>query len=269
MSPIVAADTVIEVVRTAREREITFMAASFAHYALVSLVPLVVIALAVATTAGEGQLVPRLVAWTEPYLTPSGREVLAQALRNSEVRTGAGVLSLLVLLWSGLKVFRGLSIAFAEVYDAGLSIPLFVQLRNGLLVLGLVALAVALMVATGVALAVLDPPIENPAIAGSAGLFVALAVVLLPVYYVLPPVPVTVREVVPGAVVAAAGWLLLEVVFLYYVQNAARYRAYGLLGAVLLFVTWLYFGGLVILLGAVVNAVLAGEAAAERRGESR
>jgi membrane protein len=85
-----------------------------------------------------------------------------------------------------------------------------------------------------------------------------LALALLPIYYVLPPVEVSVAEVVPGAVVAAVGWVLLQVGFRPYASNAGRYAAYGAIGAVLVFVTWLYFASIVILLGAAVNAVRRG-----------
>ncbi|MUV58229.1 YihY/virulence factor BrkB family protein, partial [Halogeometricum sp. CBA1124] len=49
---------------------------------------------------------------------------------------------------------------------------------------------------------------------------------------------------------------MLEVGFQVYAANAGRYEAYGVIGGVLLLLTWLYFSGLVVLLGAAVNAVL-------------
>ena len=84
----------------------------------------------------------------------------------------------------------------------------------------------------------------------------ALVVVFLPLYYVLPPVSVSVRHALPGTVFAAVGWVLLQVGFFYYTGSAGQYAAYGLLGAVLLFVTFLYLAGVVLLVGAVLNAVL-------------
>lgn len=101
--------------------------------------------------------------------------------------------------------------------------------------------------------------------ASVVGLLAPVAVItvaLLPVYYVLPPVDVALWSALPGAVVAAGGWVLLQLGFRVYAANAGQYAAYGLIGAVLLFVTWLYFASIVVLLGAVVNAVLAEAAAA-------
>lgn len=83
-------------------------------------------------------------------------------------------------------------------------------------------------------------------------------IVFLPLYYVMPPVDVSAREALPGTAVAAVGWLVLQFGFQIYVANAGNYQAYGLLGAVLLFQTWLYFASILVLMGAVVNVVLAG-----------
>jgi membrane protein len=89
-------------------------------------------------------------------------------------------------------------------------------------------------------------------------LVVVLTLAFLPMYFVLPPVDVTLGEVLPGAAVAAVGWVLLQVAFRIYAANAGQFEGYGLIGGVLLFVTWLYFASIVVLLGAAVNAVRGG-----------
>jgi len=47
-------------------------------------------------------------------------------------------------------------------------------------------------------------------------------------------------------VFAAVGWTVLQIGFQLYASNAGQYEAYGAVGAVLLFVTWLYFAGIII-----------------------
>jgi len=39
-----------------------------------------------------------------------------------------------------------------------------------------------------------------------------------------------------------------------YAANASQFQTFGFVGAVLLFLLWLYFGALILLFGAVVNA---------------
>jgi len=66
--------------------------------------------------------------------------------------------------------------------------------------------------------------------------------------------------VLPGAVFAGVGWTVLRVAFQAYVDVTAdadgEGAVYGVLGAVLLLVTVLYFGATLVLVGAVVNVVL-------------
>jgi membrane protein len=85
-----------------------------------------------------------------------------------------------------------------------------------------------------------------------------VVVAFFPLYYVFPDEDVSVREVIPGTIFAAVGWTALEGVFQFYVAVASKSETYGIIGAILLLLTWLYFSGLVVLLGAVINAVLAG-----------
>jgi membrane protein len=95
-----------------------------------------------------------------------------------------------------------------------------------------------------------------PTLLGDVLALVVLVPAFVPLYYVLPPTPVTVRHAIPGAVFAAVGWVLLQVAFFHYAGSAGRYAAYGFLGAVLLFVTFLYFGAIVLLAGVVLNLVV-------------
>jgi membrane protein len=90
-------------------------------------------------------------------------------------------------------------------------------------------------------------------------LVVGLGIAFFPIYYIFPDTDVTPREVLPGVTVAAVGWSVLEAVFQGYVTYAGRYEAvYGTLGSVFILLIWLYFSGLILLVGGVVNAVVAG-----------
>ncbi|MFC6725014.1 YihY/virulence factor BrkB family protein [Halobium palmae] len=241
------------VVATVRDRDVPFMAASFAHYALASLVPLLLVALAVLSYVGAAD---QLITLLQQNLSDSGGQIVGRILQVENGRGVAGGVGLVLALWSGLKVFRGLSIAFAEVYDTASEPGLLEQVKKGLLVLGLFLVAFVLLVATGVVLSTVSFAIPAPRFFGNVVAVVALVVAFLPLYYVLPPVPVTVKHALPGTLFAAVGWVVLQVGFTYYAQSASKYAAYGVIGAVLLFVLFLYFGGIVLLVGAVVNVVV-------------
>ncbi len=247
--------TVRGVVALAADRNLTYLAAGIAFYTFVSVIPLILLTVAVASFVGGDALAGRVTGILGQQLSSAGQDSVTQALTQTAGRGAASAVGFLGLAWSALKLFRGLDQAFDELYLDDLRTSLLEQVRNGLVVVVGIGLAVGLVVAVGVVLSVL--PLEFPFVdvLGSLLLSVLLGVAFLPVYYVLPPVDVSVREILPGAVVAAGGWMLLQVGFRLYAAHAARYAAYGMIGAVLLFVTWLYFASIVILLGGAVNAV--------------
>lgn len=252
--------TARDVVRVVRDRELPFMAAAIAHYVFVSLVPLLVLTLAVTALVGSQSLIESLVRdHLASVLSENGQLLVVSTLTSVRGAVGAGVLSVVFALWSGSKVFRGFVIAFRQLYGVDTSPPLREQLRDAVVIVGLLVLVVAAMVATSVVVSVAALPVASPAVVGSVLLLVALVACLLPVYYVLTPIDSTLLEILPGTVLSSVGLVGLQLAFVHYVRYAAQYRALGLLGAILLFVSWLYFGGIVVLLGGALNYVTSRE----------
>jgi membrane protein len=249
---------VSSVIGLARDRNLTFLAAGIAYYAFVSLIPLLLLAIAVASFVGGQALADSVVDMLSRQLSSAGQEIITSTLTATTGRGAAGIVGFVALTWSALKLFRGLDQAFDEVYDDEIEASLLEQVRDALVVVVGIALAIGLVVAVGAALSILNLQLPFVNVIGSLVLIVVLAIAFLPVYYVLPPVDVSVGEVLPGAAVAAVGWVILQVGFRIYASNAGRYQAYGIIGAVLLFVTWLYFAAIVVLIGAALNAVRRG-----------
>ena len=239
------------------ENHLTFMAGSLAFYAFLSLIPLFILSVVAASVIGGEAFAQEVTGLFESTLTESARELLAEVLTDPAGQTEASAVGIVVLLWSALRLFRGLDIAFDAVYGVREAKSLLKQLRDAIVVLAGVALAVSTIVLTGGALALLPslPYVEqfNPLL-----LVVGLAATFLPLYYFVPDVDVSLLEVLPGTVLAALGWAITGVVFEFYVMYAARYAAYGIAGGVLLALLWLYYSCMVLLFGAVVNVVLAG-----------
>lgn len=239
-----------EIVRTVREENVPFMGASIAYYAISSLLPLLVVVLAVLSALGA---TASLVDVMGTVLSESGQAVVERVLDGARGYRMAGVLGLLVTLWAGSKVFQGITVAFAEIYGDDVDLSLPARVARSLLVLGVLLGAVVLLSAVGVTFAYAEFRIPYPRLLGTLATLVVLVVGFVPVYYLLSPVDTTVRHVLPGAVLAAVGWVLVQVVFYSYAQSAARYAAFGFLGAILLFVTALYLAATVLVLGGVVN----------------
>lgn len=250
--------TVVDVIQAER---ISFIAASLAYYALISLLPLLLLVLVVGSLVGDPAAIDAVVRRLTITLGEDIGDLVGEALTSASGRGGVTVASLLVFLWSGLKLFRGLDIAFSDVYGAPGPQSIFAQLKNAIVALSAVGAAVIVTVMLGTAISFVEVDSVafgfEVALVGSIGSVIVLSIAFLPLYYLLPGREVTIREVVPGTILAAIGWTALQTGFRIYAGFAGTYEAYGVLGGVLLLVTWFYFGGLILLVGAVLNAAMA------------
>jgi len=247
-----------EVVDLLRGEQVTFLAAGIAYYAFVSVLPALLLLLAVASALGGDDLATRVVEATGDALSPVGQDLLRETLVSAAGRAPATLVSLPLLAWSTLKVFRGLSIAFGRIYRTDSTPSLVEQVRDAATALGAVGLGLAALVAVGTAIGYAD--VAFVGLFGTLALVAVLTVVFLPLYYVFPDVDTSIRAVLPGTLLAAVGWTVLGTAFRLYAVSADQFALYGILGAVLLLVTWFYVGSLVLLAGATLNAVLAARA---------
>jgi len=83
----------------------------------------------------------------------------------------------------------------------------------------------------------------------AAGLFI----VFYPMYYVFPDTDVSPLEVVPGVAFAAVGLTIAQVLFTAFKSGST---GGNIIASILVLLSWLYIIGLLILLGAAINAVL-------------
>lgn len=237
------------------------MAGSIAYSAFVSLLPLLLLALVVASAVGGQAFADQVVQLTREYLSPTAQGLLTDALLRASEQVTLSFFGLMVLLWSVLKVFRGLDIAFSTLYHTPGQNGILDQIRDGVTVLAGISVAVAAMVGAGALVAFL-PTIPYVGLLSFVLLVLALAVVFIPIYYVFPDVDVSIGDVLPGTVVAATGWALLQWLFQLYVRFSSTSELYGAIGGVILLVVWLYFGAQILLIGAAVNVVLSGRSEA-------
>lgn len=83
--------------------------------------------------------------------------------------------------------------------------------------------------------------------------------VMILMYWIVPNTDPRLKfiSVIPGAVFATASWLLLTYGFSFYVNNFGNYSAtYGSIGGVIILMLWLYFTGMILILGGLINATM-------------
>ncbi|WP_410766914.1 YihY/virulence factor BrkB family protein [Haloferax sp. DFSO60] len=237
-----------------RTERLTFMAGSIAYGAFVSLLPLFLLVLTAVSVTGNVGLRDSVLRLIQSVLTPGASEVIVAELESSSQLTGLSIVGILVLIWGTLRIFRGLDTAFSDIYESEAANTFTDQVSDGIVVLVVVSVTV-------VAAALIDSVLTS--FGGPVGwilhrgvLIAALVATLYPMYYIFPDEDVTYLEVLPGTVVAAVGLAVFEGLFRFYIGVSSQSTDPSVIAGVLVLLTWLYFSGLVILFGAVVNAVL-------------
>lgn len=230
------------------------MAAAVTFQAFVSLLPLLLVAVAVVgVVAGEGvDVAGRVIG--ELGLTGDAADAVTDAVNAAkESKRAAGPLGVISLLWSGLGLVNALQYAYDQVWQ--------VEARGikdkavGLLWLGG---AVVLFVGAAALTTALQwlPGFMRP-----LGVVLALAVnFVLWVWTarILPNTQLPWRAVVPGSIMATIGFEVLKLVGGIYVPRAvaSSSQLYGALGIVVAILAWLFFFGRLLVYSAVLNVVL-------------
>lgn len=244
------------VLAVAREKQITIAAAGLAYYAFNALIPLCVLLVVGLAVFGRVDAALDLLGRATGLDFGPVRPLLSDLLGNTAGRRRAAVLATLILLWSSMRMFQAVSDAFGALYETRKRQSSVRRWVDAGLMLGTVALAFGLLGVVGVSLSFVVDGVAW-GVASLLLLCVALVGVFLPMYYRFPGVRIPFREALPGAVFAALAWTASGLGFRLYAATSESVRLYGVLGGVLLLLTWMYVGGLVLLVGAIVNAVLA------------
>ena len=208
-------------------------------------------------------------------LLPSTARMLVVDYVDRTLRTastGALVLGILGALWLGQAASISITEAANRSYRLEERRP-FWRLRGTCL---LITLGLTLLVAV-LTLTVFNGGAYVSAIAGLprtatslgkllswAMVFIAITVALDVLYYLAPDARLLFKWITPGGFIATVLLFVSDGALSYYVANLGNYgQIYGQLGAVIVFMLWLYVTGLMVLLGLEINAVLA------RMGEER
>jgi membrane protein len=239
----------------------THLAAMIAYFALLSFVPLTFLSLALLGLTGradESSFLVKEIKRTLPG-TPIDR-IISLVHTVQDNAAALGIIGGAALLWTSLSLFSVLESAFNIVY--GRPNRSFLHGKGIAMVLmvgSLVTLFVSLLVGSiGVAALREYAPgfVANYVTAYTVSIAVSLAGVLLflvSCYYVLTNADVSVREVLPGALLAS---ILLEATFQvlpFYQRYADLNPGLRAFGAPAILLVWLYVMANVIVFGAELN----------------
>src|SRR6267378_5982815 len=238
----------------------THLAAMIAYFALLSLVPLLFLALALLGLVHQADQNSFFVRELSKTFPDASINSLLRAVRAIQANaTALGIVGGAFLLWSALSFFSVLESAFNIVYGRPNRGFLHGKALATMMMVGsLVALFVSLVIGSigqeimkryaGFAGNATSARVVAIVLSG-IGLFVFLA----SAYYVLTNADLTLREVLPGAITAA---VILEATFQLlpvYVNISKHNPVLQTLSGPAILLVWLYVMANVIVLGAEVN----------------
>jgi YihY family inner membrane protein len=241
-------------------------AASFAYYAFFSLFPLILLLVVVGTffIPDRLQAARQVVKQVEQYvpLQPKDKAVLVGTVDHA-IQNGwrAGIFGILALTWSALRFFQALVIGVNRAWGFKdynwWKLPLKNLFMIGILISALVLGLLAPLIFNGLkTIYYLDlnlivgilPTILPPAI-----LFYGL----LMFYKFAPRKPVRFSQVWIAALLATLFLELGQTVFAWYLGAFTSFNAlYGVFGTIMGLLLWIYFSGVILLLGGCIAATI-------------
>jgi membrane protein len=248
------------------------LAAAVAFYTVISLAPLVIIAIAIASAifgqaAVQGEVVAKFAAFTGDQAASVIQAILANA-RTSHSGPFATAVSIIILLSAATAVFVELQHALNRVWEVRapgtLKGAVIQRLISFLIVLGiglLLAAALIIEAAARIAVAYLGHTVP-----GLAQLFFLLDIILpfavitalfAMFYKVLPDVKIGWTDVAAGSLITALLFVLGNYLLGFYLRRSAVTSAYGAAGSLVVFLLWIYYSVQIFLFGAEITHVYA------------
>lgn len=264
--------------RKSRRDRLGGEAARLAYFFFLSIFPfLMVVGALTGIFGGEGAF-GQIMAFLAVVAPPDAARVLERFVRQVTNQTRPDVLSvgLVLYLWAGSNIFTTLSEALDTVYDVKVRRSWLRRRLLSVVLMGSAAGSLALAAVFLVTAPRLLRDIGVPLSWQVASWPLAFAIMALLIGLALALLPSrdqrrARREVLAGALFGAGLWVAVTQVFRAYVINVRNYSAtYGIVGAAIIMLLWLYLTALTILVsGEVAMALENGRGPRRRRQPAR
>ncbi len=269
-----------------REKDVSALAQLIAYNLLFALAPLLIFLTSftglIAQRVGLGNTMNDVTSWLQENLPTDAATALEEPIRAALETSPGSLVSIggLITLWSAKNamaaVMRGLNGVYGVkesrswVRQQVISIELTVALAIAIVgtgsfyVLGTdVGDGIAEFIGLGTAWATVSTWLRWPVI---AVLITALVTLL---HYFGPDLDAPLRWFIPGAAFTVVFWAIATVALRIYIGLASGFsEAYGIFGAMLAVIFWLYVMSLIILLGGLLNHIVQRRALGTERREA-
>jgi membrane protein len=246
-----------------RQHEAAIRAAAIAYYVLLSLFPLLLGLVSLLGFFLPYASVMQAVSDTLKQVLPGSAELVQKTLDNViRMRGGAGIVSVLLLLWSGSSLYGAVGRAINRAWNIKRSRNLFlVKLHDLSMVFGTGLLFLFSMASSATArfFDQVDGPVAFwvVAVGGRLASFLLTFGLFTIIYRYVPNIRTFWRWTWPGALLTTVFFQAGTYIFLLYVTNFTDYQSvYGSLSSVIVLLLWMYLSAMFVILGAELNSEL-------------
>lgn len=251
-----------ESLRDALSFQSSLYAAATAYFTLLSVFPLILLTVAIASFWFEpyldiGPMLERL-----EFIIPAVGELLGANLDQiAEARGAISRLSALLLIWSASSIFYMLTRAMDNIWEEVMIRPAWRHRAWAVVI----TLAISILLLIGSIAWTFVVPVLNrllperivqvsPYLTVLASALLSVLLFLL-LYRMLPHATLSWRDVYIGAILAGLLWELAKHIFIFFVSNylTSSNLIYGSLTTIIAFLTWAYVSMLIFLFGGHVN----------------
>jgi membrane protein len=254
------------------EDNLTDSAAALTYYAVLSIFPALLAMVSIVGLVGDPQTITKTLTDIISSIGPaSAVDTLKGPIEGLTKSSGTAGILLIVGIVSALWTASGYVGAFMRASNVIYEVEegrSFIKLRPLQIIVTLILIFLLVLVllalvltgpiagAVGSAVGIGGTAVTAWNIAKWPVLFLVVVFMFTVLYYASPNAKLGgLKSIVPGAALAIVVWLIASAAFAFYVANFGSYnKTYGALGAIIIFLVWLWITNVAILLGAELNA---------------
>jgi membrane protein len=237
-------------------------AAATAYFTLLSIFPLILITVAIASFWFEPSLDVEPILERLEFIIPAVSELLGANLDQIvDARGAISRLSALLLIWSASSIFYMLTRAMDNIWEEAMIRPAWRHRAWAIVI----TLAISILLLIGSIAWTFVVPVLNrllperiiqvsPYLTVLASALLSVLLFLL-LYWMLPHAKLSWHDVYIGAILAGLLWELAKHIFFFFVSNflTSSNLIYGSLTTIIAFLTWAYVSMIIFLFGGHVN----------------
>lgn len=249
--------------------ELLGRAAQLSYYILLALFPALIFLTALMGVFSVQNYMPELMSYLRQVLPNDALSMVERFLKQVAEGSGINILSLggVGAIWASSSGVTAMIDALNVVYGIKTDSRPFWRVRVTAILL---TIGLAGFVILSLTLVLYGPRLSIwiADVVGMGWVFVAawnllqwpvvaaiMLVVVGVIYYVCPDIRQNWRWVSPGSVFAVAMWFVVSLGFKLYVDNFGDYnKVYGSIAGVIVLMLWLYWSGMVLLVGGEINS---------------